>query len=238
MSPIYSAVLFFVLMIILMLVRMRIAFVFAFLGFIGFWYLGSLKGALGVLNNVPFTEATHYSMITIPMFVLMGELIYHSGISRELFDSANKWLGHLPGGMAIAVIATCGAFAAVSGSSVATAATMCEVALPEMESRNYSQKFAAGSIAAGGTLGVLIPPSTVMIVYGILSEESIGKLLIAGLIPGIILMCLYALTAFLQAKINPSLAPPTVKAPLRERFASLKGVWATLALFLLVPEAH
>ena len=179
-------------------------------------------------------NGTNLFMITIPLFVLMAEILSFSGVGNDLFTAAHRWLSWLPGGLAISSIGTCTGFAAVSGSSPATAATVGLVAIPEMIKRGYNRKLAVGSIAAGGTLGILIPPSIAMIIYGIITEVSIGRLFIAGIIPGIILAIILSSAIAIAVKIRPSLAPPSNTVTWRDRFSSLKTVWPFIVLSVSV----
>lgn len=234
MSPIVAGIVGIVVMLVFMALRMPIAIAMAIPGFLGALYVMGAKPAFTGLATIPYGHAHSYVLSTIPMFVLMGELIYYSGISGEIFATLQKWVGYLKGGVAMATIAACAVFAAGCGSSVAAAATMGSVALPEMEKLNYDRKLATGTIAAGGTLGILIPPSTGFILYGILTEQSIGKLFIAGILPGIILAILFILTIYLRARLNPELAPSSMKVVWRERFVALKSLVSILILFVLV----
>ena len=164
----------------------------------------------------------------------MGQIAHYTGISGRLFNTANKFLGHLPGGLAIATIGACAGFSAICGSTSATAATMASVALPEMKKYRYDPALATGVVAAGGSLGILIPPSTIFIIYGIMTEQSIGKLFMAGVLPGILLTVLFILTIVVWTRLRPDLCVPAPKASLRERIASLTGLIETFILFLLV----
>jgi len=177
---------------------------------------------------------TDYTFGVIPMFLLMGAFVTNSGMSRELFRAANGFLGHRRGGLGVATIAACGGFAAISGSSVATAATFSTVAYPEMRRYGYPQSFAAGVIAAGGTLGAMLPPSTVLAVYGIITEQDIGKLFIAGIVPGILAASMYMLTVGAIVWVRPKYLPAGPRAPWRERLKGLRDIWATLLLFFFV----
>jgi tripartite ATP-independent transporter DctM subunit len=170
----------------------------------------------------------------IPLFVLMGEFCFFAGIGRDLYDMAYKWLGPLPGGLSMGTVAACGGFAAVCGDSMATAVTMGTVAIPEMKRYQYDSRLAAGCVAAGGTLGVLIPPSLAFILYALLADQSIALLFIAGILPGILLILLFMLSIYLRARRNPELGPPGPSTTVREKIYSLKGVWATLLLFAVV----
>jgi tripartite ATP-independent transporter DctM subunit len=175
-----------------------------------------------------------YGLTVIPLFVFMGQIAFHAGISRRLYDSAYVLVGHRRGGLAMATVAACAGFSAISGSTNATAATMATVTLPEMKRYNYDMGLATGTVAAAGSLGILIPPSVIFIVYGILTEQSIGKLFAAGIFPGILLSILFMLTIYLRVLKNPSLAPPGPKTSLREKMVSFVGVIETLLLFAMV----
>jgi len=181
-----------------------------------------------------FSVFGSYSLTVIPLFVLMGQLAYHSGISTRLFDSAYRFIGHWPGGLAIATVGACAAFAAICGSTNATAATMGAATLPEMKRYNYKAELATGVVAAGGSLGILIPPSVIFIVYGILTEQSIGRLFMAGLLPGLVLAGLFILTIILWTRARPELGPSGSNFSLREKLASLSGLVETLLLFILI----
>jgi tripartite ATP-independent transporter DctM subunit len=177
---------------------------------------------------------TDYTFGVIPMFLLMGAFVTSSGMSRELFRTANNFVGHLRGGLGIATVAACGGFAAICGSSVATAATFSTVAYPEMRRYGYPQSFATGVIAAGGTLGAMLPPSTVLAVYGIITEQDIGKLFIAGIIPGLLAICMYMITIAIIGWVKPGFLPAGRPTPWNERLAALKDIWAPLLLFIFV----
>ena len=219
----------------LLFLGMPIAFTLMFVGFSGVCYLTSIGAALPMVARTVYEVSAYYPYTVIPLFIVMGGFAGSSGMTRELYGAFDKWLRKLPGGLAIATIGACAGFAAVSGSSVATAATMGTVALPEMERHHYHPRLATGSIAAGGTLGFLIPPSIGFVVYGMLTEQSIGKLLVAGMIPGLILAAAYIGLVMLMVKLNPSLAPSSPEpVGWREKLSSLLAVWEPLALFLLV----
>jgi len=177
---------------------------------------------------------TDYQFGVIPMFLLMGAFVSTSGVSRELFRAANTFVGHRRGGLGLATIVSCGGFAAISGSSVATAATFSTVAYPEMRRYGYPQSFATGVIAAGGTLGAMLPPSTVLAVYGLITQQDVGKLFQAGIIPGLLAMAMYMVTIAVICRVRPNLLPTVPKASWAERAAGLKDVWAPLLLFVLV----
>lgn len=225
---------------------MCLLFVLLFLGMpIGFGmantgYLGMIliyKGvapSLAMLGISSFDTASSYMLTVIPMFILMGELAYRSGISRDLFDTASKWLGRLPGGLAISSVAGCAGFSAVCGDSLATAVTMGTIAIPEMEKKQYSMRLATGCVAAGGTLGILIPPSVGFIFYAIITEESIGKLFIAGLIPGLLLAGLFMGAIYISAVRNPQIAPRGEASTFKEKISSLWGIVGMLLLFSVI----
>jgi len=220
---------------ILVILGLPIAFSFATMGFIGIVLIQGMGAGLASLGEVAYSEMASYVLTTIPLFVLMGQFAFHSGISTDLFFAAYKWMGRLPGGLALATTLSCTGFAACTGSSVASAATMGTIAFPEMQRYHYSPRLAAGCIAAGGTLGILIPPSTIFIIYGIITETSIGDLFIAGIFPGLMLSSLFCLLIYFMCKRNPEMGPPSEASfTWKERFASLAGVWGMVVLFILV----
>jgi len=206
----------------------------AIIGFIGFACLVSFDASQNLVVKDIFSVFGSYNLTVIPMFVFMGQLAFHAGISTRLFNAAYKFIGHLPGGLAIATIGACAGFAAICGSTNATAATMAAVTLPEMKRYNYKPGLATGVVAAGGSLGILIPPSVIFIVYGIMTEQSIGKLFIAGLLPGLMLSLLFILAIVLWVHIKPDLAPRGPKVTFKEKLSSLSGLVETLLLFFLV----
>jgi len=219
----------------LLFIGMPIAFAMMLVGFSGVTYLSSVNAALPMLGRTVYEVSSYYPYTVIPLFIVMGGFAGSSGMTSGLYSAFDKWLRRLPGGLAIATIGACAGFSAVSGSSVATAAAMGTVALPEMKRFNYHPRLATGSVAAGGTLGFLIPPSIGFIVYGMLTEQSIGKLLIAGILPGLVLTLAYILIVMLSVKLKPSLAPVSAEPVLwRDRFRSILGVWEPLAVFFLV----
>jgi tripartite ATP-independent transporter DctM subunit len=234
MEPIAIGIIGFIALFVLMFMGMHIGFALALVSFVGFAVICGFDPALSIAGRIPFSVLASYTFSLFPLFMLMGEFAASSGMMRDAYYAANTWLGHLPGGLAMATIGGCGAFAAVCGNSAATAATMSRVSLPEMLKYQYSPSLATGCIAAGGTLGILIPPSTAFIVYGMITEQSIGRLLMAGVTPGLVKVALYMITIFLICQRNPSLGPPGQSTSLRQKMASLKGLWGVLALFLLV----
>ncbi len=234
MDPLMIGVIGIVILVILLFMGMNIGITMFAVGFFGYMIVVNFNAALGILKTIPFAQATNYSFTVIPLFVLMGQFAFHSGMSADLFDAANKWLGRFRGGLAMATVAACAGFAAICGSTAATAATMGVVALPEMRKHGYKDSLATGSIAAGGTLGILIPPSTGFIIYGIVAEQSIGQLFAAGVLPGIVLAICYILAVVVQVKMKPDLAPATAKFTLKEMVISLKGTIGMIVLFLAV----
>ena len=234
MDLITYAIIGIVVLLVLLFFGMNIGLALGVVGFVGFWAVRDFTAAFGLLKTIPFTNAMKYSFMVIPLFVLMGQFAFHSDLSKGLFEAADKWLGRLKGGLAMATVAACAAFAAICGSTAATAATMGVVALPEMRRHGYDDSLATGSIAAGGTLGILIPPSTGFIIYGIVAEQSIGRLFAAGIFPGIVLALCYILSIAVVVKIKPQLAPSTSKYSFKEMLISLRGVIAMVVLFLAV----
>ncbi|MFH1292773.1 MAG: TRAP transporter large permease [Pseudomonadota bacterium] len=235
MDPVIAGVIGTVLVFLLLFLGMPIAFALMLVGFAGISYLASIEAALPIAARTVYEVSAYYPYTVIPLFIVMGGFAGSSGMTKDLYSTFDKWFRKLPGGLAIATIGACAGFAAVSGSSVATAATMGTVALPEMKRFNYHPRLATGTVAAGGTLGFLIPPSIGFIVYGMLTEQSIGKLLVAGMIPGLILAVAYMAIVVVWVKLNPSVAPVSPEAvSWREKFSALLGVWEPLAIFLLV----
>ena len=235
MNPIVVGVIGSVLLVVLLFFGMPIAFVMMFVGFLGISYLASINAALPVIGRTFYEVASYYPYTIIPLFILMGGFAGSAGITRELYQTFDKWFRKLPGGLGIATIGACAGFAALSGSSVAGAAAMGTIALPEMRRFNYAPRFATGVGAAGGTLSFLIPPSLGFVVYGMLTEQSIGKLLIAGIFPGILLSLAYIVIIVIQVKVNPNLAPVTPgEVSWKEKLFALSGVWETLLVFFIV----
>jgi tripartite ATP-independent transporter DctM subunit len=210
-----------VVMLILLALRMPIGIAMLLVGITGFAWLNGLPAALSSLGNAPYSYSTVYDLAVIPLFVLMGNCAAVSGMSRDLYAAAYAWLGHLRGGLASATIAACAGFAAVSGSSIASAVTMGRVCLPEMKRYKYSDALATGTVAAGGTLGILIPPSTAFVIYAILTEQSIGRLLLAGFLPGLLLSLLFILTIMIWTRFKPEIGPPGERASREERVRTL-----------------
>ena len=223
-----------VAVLVLMLIRVPIAVSLGTVAVGGFAYLAGPGPALGILIDSPIRTVTNFNFSVVPMFILMGAFVSVSGMSRELFRAANAWVGHLPGGTAIATIFACGGFAAINGSSIASAATMTQVALPEMRRVGYDAGLSAGVVAAGGTLGIMIPPSVMFILYSILTDTNLAALFIAGIVPGIIAMVFYCATVLILYHVRREWLPLAPRADRRERWESLRDVWATLLLFAFV----
>jgi len=234
MEPITIALIGIVVLLVMLCMGMNIGICMMTVGFFGFMAVRGLDPALNLFKSIPFTQATNYSFTVIPLFVLMGQFCFYSGMSSGLYDMAQKWLGGMKGGLAAATVAACACFAAICGSTAATAATMGVVALPEMRKNGYDDGLSCGSIAAGGTLGILIPPSTGFIIYGIVAGESIGALFAAGIIPGIILAVCYILAISVTVRVNPELAPGKIKYPMKDKLISLKGGLPMVVLFAVV----
>jgi C4-dicarboxylate transporter, DctM subunit len=232
MSQEVIAVLGFVVLFVLMALRVPIGIAMGIAGVGGFAVLSAFYPALNLLAQSPIRVTTDWDLAVIPTFILMGAFATAAGMSRELFQTSNAWLGHRRGGLAMATITACAGFAAINGSSVATAATMTQVALPEMRRAGYQPGFAAGTIAAGGTLGIMIPPSVIFVIYGVLTETDISRLFVAGIVPGLIGTVLYVNAVQILGHLRPEVMPRGARTPWRARFASLRDVWAVLLLFV------
>ena len=234
MTPTQGALIGFALLLALLAGSMPVGFVMAAVGLVGFALMVSPQAAISMATTDLYSTFSDFNLTTIPLFVLMGQLAFHTGISRGLFQAAYHWMGRLPGGLAMATVGACTAFGAICGSGPATSATIASVALPEMRRYKYDLSLATGCVAAGGGIGMLIPPSIVFIVYAILTEQSIGKLFIAGVAPGLMIAALFCGVIYFQCRRNLQLGPPGPAFTLGEKMASLKGVWETLTLFVLV----
>jgi C4-dicarboxylate transporter DctM subunit len=234
MTPTEVGLIGIIVLIVVLFSQMPVGFVMAMVGLAGISYMISFETALHVLAKNFFAMFGSYDMSVVPLFILMGQISFHAGISRRLFDTANKILDNLPGGLAIATIGACSMFAAICGSTNASVATMATVALPEMKRYRYSSTLGAGAVVAGGSLGILIPPSILFIIYGIATEQSIGKLFAAGILPGILLSLLFCIAIVIWTYFKPDLAPRAERTTLKEKLLSLSGVTETLLLFFLV----
>jgi len=228
------ALLGFISLFVLMLLRVPVGMAMGLVGVTGYSYIVGVGPALKLVGQTSMRTVTDYTFGVIPMFMLMGAIVSVSGVSRELFKAANSMIGHLRGGLGVATVVACGGFAAICGSSVATAATFSAVAYPEMRRFNYPQSFSTGVIAAGGTLGAMLPPSTVLAVFAILTQQDIGKLFMAGIVPGLLAMCMYVLTIMIIVRVRPDWLPAGEAKPWGQRMADLKLVWAPMVLFFFV----
>ena len=233
MSPTAAGLLGLAGLFLLLALRMPVGIAMMLVGLLGFGALNGWGPALAMLGSEPFVIATNYELIVIPLFVLMGNFATVSGMSRDLYAAAYVWFGHWRGGLASATIAACAGFAALSGSSVAAAVSMGKVALPEMRAYRYDPRLATGAIAAGGTLGILIPPSTGFVIYAILTEESIGRLFLAGVFPGLLLTALFILSIFVQTRFRPRLGPPGPASPVRDRIRAVRQASAMIGIVAL-----
>ncbi|MBK9360211.1 MAG: TRAP transporter large permease [Rubrivivax sp.] len=223
----------FAAMFVLMALRVPIAVAMGIVGFVGLGLVRSWPAAISSTAG-EFTGIGSYTLSVVPLFVLMGNFVTRAGMSRELYHAAYTLIGHKRGGLAMSTIAACAGFGAICGSSIATTATMSRVALPEMLRFNYSPAFAAGTVCAGATLGILIPPSVIMVIYGIMTEQSIGALFAAGVIPGLVATGFYLLASVWVTHRHPDWGPPGERSSWAERFAALKQIWGVLLLFALV----
>jgi tripartite ATP-independent transporter DctM subunit len=221
-------------MFLLLVLGVPIAFAMALTGAVGIWMLEGPGPAMSHAVLIPWTEGRSFVLVTIPLFVLMGQLVFHTGLATDLYDGIRKWVGRVPGGMAITSVLACGAFGAVTGSSIATVATMGAIVMPEMRRYKYDARLATGALAASGTLGILIPPSVIFIFYGLMTETSIGELFIAGIVPGILTAAMFSVIILVRCLITPSLGPPGPSATWRERWRSTAGLLPILFLFFFV----
>jgi C4-dicarboxylate transporter DctM subunit len=224
----------FLAMLALMLARMPIAFAMGIVGFVGLGLLRNWNVAIASATAVIYETGFSYQLSVLPLFILMGNLVTRAGLSHELYRAAYVCIGHFRGGLAMSTIVGCAGFGAICGSSIATAATFAKVSYPSMQRFRYSNSLAAGSIAAGGTLGILIPPSVIMVIYGITTETSIGKMFAAGILPGILAAFLLCCAVAYTTWRDPQAGPPGERSAWRERFAALKGIWGVVVLFVVV----
>ena len=221
-------------MLALLILGVPIALAMAVTGAVGLWILEGPGPALAHTLLIPWDEGRSFVLVTIPLFVLMGQLVFHTGLASDLYDGVRTWISKVPGGMAITSVVACGAFGAVTGSSIATVATMGAIVMPEMRRYKYHPRLATGALAASGTLGILIPPSLIFIFYGVMTETSIGALFIAGIVPGILTAAMFSAIILIRCIVTPSLGPPGPGATWGERWASTMGLLPILALFFLV----
>lgn len=222
------------LLVVLFFLGMPVGFAMAVVGFFGYWYAVSFKAAVSMVGGDVWSTFSSYGLTVVPLYIFMGYLAFNSGMAERLYNAAYRWVGHWPGGLAIATIGADEMFAAICGSNTATAATMGTVALPQMKKYNYDPRLSAGTVATGGTLGVVMPPSVVLIIIGIQTGESITELFLAGILPALLMGSLFVITILLMCRINPTFGPPGPKATFREKLASLPGILEALAVFVLV----
>jgi len=235
MTGLEIAIIAFVLMLLAIFVRVPIAIAMGMAGFFGMWvFLGKTAPTLGLLKTLGYDTFSSYSLSIVPLFLLMGQFATKSGMSSALFEAASDWLGHRKGGIAMAAVGGCAGFGAVCGSSLATASTMGQVALPEMRKRGYSDALSTGVLAAGGTLGILIPPSVILVIYAMLAEQNIVKLFMAAMVPGIFAALGYMLTVAVYVRVRPGSAGTAPRVPYRKRFKTLVRVWPVVVIFGLV----
>jgi C4-dicarboxylate transporter DctM subunit len=221
-------------MLALSFLRVPIAISMGLIGFAGVWWMRGLNPSMASATTVVYESGFQYTLSVVPLFILMGNFVTRAGMSKELYRAGHTFVGHLRGGLAMATVLACAGFGAICGSSIATAATMVKVAYPSMNEHHYSDELAVGTIAAGGTLGILIPPSTIMVIYGIMTNTSIGKLFAAGILPGLVAVVLLCLAVQYICWRDPAGGPKAERASWRERFEAIKGVWAVVALFVVV----
>ena len=225
----------FLAMVIALLLGLPIAFSLAGAGILGIYlYTGNWNMVIGILGMAPFSSVADYALTTIPMFILMAFFSSSSGLAKDLYTAGANWLSHIKGGLAVATVFACGIFGAMSGASVAAASVMSSIAMPEMRRHGYSEELAAGSIGIGATLDILIPPSVAMVIYGVATQTSIGKLLIAGVVPGIIVGIFLTVAILIWVRVSPSHAPETYRVSAAERWASVRRIWPSLVLIFLV----
>ena len=234
MSPTLIGIIGIVVMILMFLSRMPVAFVMAAVGVVGFSVIINVNAALALLSRNIYDTFVSYDLTTIPLFILMGQLGFNSGISQRLYNAGYKFLGSVRGGLAMATVSACTAFGAVCGSSPATAATMATVGLPEMKRYNYDDELATGAVASGGGIGMIMPPSVVLIIYGILTEQSIGALFVAGIFPALLVTVLFIISIYIRCRRSPEQGPPGEKFAWGQKLRALLGLSETLIVFLLV----
>jgi tripartite ATP-independent transporter DctM subunit len=234
MTPFTVGVIGIFLVLILMFTRMQISYAMIIVGFLGCWYLQDWGFAKNIIGLIPYSQTALYSMSCLPVFVFMGVILAVSGLGSDLFNFASKWLGMIKGGLAIATAVACGFFAAVCGDSITTAVTMGKVAYPEMKRHHYDDKLAGAVVACGGTVGILIPPSLCFIIYGTLTETSVGKLFMAGFIPGILQVLFYVIVVSILVRIKKDFAPKPIQYSMKDKIDSAKPVWPILLIFIVL----
>jgi tripartite ATP-independent transporter DctM subunit len=233
-DPITLGVVSLVVLTLFLMSGVRIAFATAMCGFFGLWALRGYEPAAALSASSIYGHLTNYNLLVLPLFIMMGFFAYFANITRDIYWAARQWLGHLPGGLAIATVIGCAGFAAACGASTASAAVMGRVALPELKKFGYDDKVSTGCVAAGGTMAIMIPPSVLFVIYGFIAEESIGALLLAGILPGLLQAGTYVIMLLARFKLNPALGPPIRGITWSDRFQSLKGVWGMITIIVLV----
>jgi tripartite ATP-independent transporter DctM subunit len=234
MNEVMVGILGLAVILVLFLTGIELGFGMALVGFVGFSYIVSVKAASNLIAKDIYDVLGSYSFTVVPLFILMGQIAFNAGIARRLYNTAYKFVGHIPGGLAMATVGGAAAFGTITGSAIATAATFASVAIPEMDRYNYSKKLSSGIVAVGGTLGSLIPPSVPLIVYGMITEQSIGRLFLAAIIPGLMIALFFTGIIYGMCKINPSLGPRGEKATWKERTSSLMDVIWILLIFVIM----
>ena len=234
MDPVSIGILSLVALTLFLMSGVRIAFATAMCGFFGLWIIRGYDPAASLSAQSILGHVTNYNLLVLPLFIMMGFFAYYANITRDIYWAARQWLGHFPGGLAVATIIGCAGFAAACGASTASAAVMGRVALPELKKYGYDDKVSTGCVAAGGTMAIMIPPSVLIVIYGFIAEESIGALLLAGILPGLLQAASYVTMLVFRFKIDPSLGQPIKGITWTERFISLKGVWGMITIILLV----
>lgn len=234
MEPVVIGYISIAIMIALLFSGIPVGVSMGILSLVGMFFVAGPQSAVGLIQRVAYDTFASYDFSVVPLFLLMGEFCFHAGISSDLFSAAYKWIGNFRGGLALATVGACAVFAAVSGSSIAATATFSTVAVPEMKKYHYDSSLACGAVASGGTLAVMIPPSIIFVIYGIVTGQSIGKLLIAGLLPGIVLTLFFFAAVYLVCLRNPLMGPRGPRTTWKEKLVSLKNTWIVLLLFVLV----
>ncbi|MCW5745956.1 MAG: TRAP transporter large permease subunit [Alphaproteobacteria bacterium] len=234
MDPVSIGILSLVALTLFLMSGVRIAFATAMCGFFGLWILRGYDPAASLSAQTILGHIVNYNLLVLPLFIMMGFFAYYANITRDIYWAARQWLGHLPGGLAVATVVGCAGFAAACGASTASAAVMGRVALPELKKYGYNDKVSTGCVAAGGTMAIMIPPSVLMVIYGFIAEESIGALLLAGILPGLLQAASYVLMLLCRFKLDPSLGQPIRGITWSERLSSLKGIWGMIVIIVLV----
>jgi tripartite ATP-independent transporter DctM subunit len=233
-DPVSIGILSFLALTLFLMSGVRIAFATAICGFVGLWILRGYEPAAALSAGTVLGHLTSYNLLVLPLFIMMGFFAYYANITRDIYWAARQWLGHLPGGLAVATVIGCAGFAAACGASTASAAVMGRVALPELKKYGYDDKVSTGCVAAGGTMAIMIPPSVLFVIYGFIAEESIGALLLAGILPGLLQALSYVAMLLIRFKLNPALGPPVRGITWPDRFRALKGVWGMTVIIVLV----